>query len=107
MLHSLVKLLLEDLSKSAFILENLGFCICTGCKGGIGQGKLLGNGLGSGGGHGGQGGMGCYEDSCIEGGATYGDADLPCELGSGSGNDSLAMSTTGGGVLGWLKFTVE
>ncbi|KAH6774219.1 ephrin type-B receptor [Perilla frutescens var. hirtella] len=79
-----------------------------GCKGGIGQGKLLGNGLGSGGGHGGQGGMGCYNDSCIEGGASYGDADLPCELGSGSGNDSLAMSTAGGGVLvmGSLEYTL-
>lgn len=50
--------------------------------------------------------MGCYNDNCIEGGASYGDADLPCELGSGSGNDSLAMSTAGGGVLGWAKFPV-
>lgn len=65
---------------------------------------LQGNGLGSGGGHGGRGGMGCYNGSCIDGGVSYGDANLPCELGSGSGNDSLSMSTTGGGVLGWLQF---
>lgn len=49
--------------------------------------------------------MGCYNNNCIEGGASYGDADLPCELGSGSGNDSLAMSTAGGGVLGWTKIS--
>ncbi|CAI9759633.1 unnamed protein product [Fraxinus pennsylvanica] len=70
-----------------------------GCTGGVGQGKVLSNGLGSGGGHGGRGGMGCYNGSCIEGGISYGDADLPCELGSGSGNDSLAGSTAGGGIL--------
>ncbi|KAK4388783.1 hypothetical protein Sango_2215300 [Sesamum angolense] len=69
-----------------------------GCHGGIGQGIVLSNGLGSGGGHGGKGGMACYNDSCIEGGISYGDANLPCELGSGSGNDSLAMSTAGGGI---------
>ncbi|KAL8504009.1 hypothetical protein ACS0TY_022659 [Phlomoides rotata] len=70
-----------------------------GCNGGIGQGILQVNGLGSGGGHGGRGGMGCYNGSCIDGGVSYGDANLPCELGSGSGNDSLSMSSTGGGVL--------
>ncbi|KAL3629998.1 hypothetical protein CASFOL_022982 [Castilleja foliolosa] len=70
-----------------------------GCQGGVGQGILLSNGLGSGGGHGGRGGMSCYNGSCIEGGASYGDANLPCELGSGSGNDSLDLSTTGGGIL--------
>ncbi|KAG8375631.1 hypothetical protein BUALT_Bualt10G0120400 [Buddleja alternifolia] len=70
-----------------------------GCKGGVGQGIVLSNGLGSGGGHGGRGGMGCYNDTCIDGGIDYGDASLPCELGSGSGNDSLAMSTAGGGIL--------
>ncbi|XP_059645479.1 uncharacterized protein LOC132287032 [Cornus florida] len=70
-----------------------------GCKGGVGQGKVLSNGIGSGGGHGGKGGVGCYNGSCIDGGISYGDADLPCELGSGSGNDSLAGSTAGGGVI--------
>ncbi|KAL3650773.1 hypothetical protein CASFOL_007176 [Castilleja foliolosa] len=70
-----------------------------GCQGGVGQGILLSNGLGSGGGHGGRGGMGCYNGSCIEGGISYGDANLPCELGSGSGNDSSDLSTFGGGIL--------
>ncbi|CAA0824261.1 Unknown protein [Striga hermonthica] len=70
-----------------------------GCQGGVGQGILLSNGLGSGGGHGGRGGMGCYNGSCIDGGVPYGDAELPCELGSGSGNDSMAISTSGGGIL--------
>lgn len=46
--------------------------------------------------------MGCYNDSCVDGGLTYGDSNLPCELGSGSGNDSLGVTTAGGGVLGKL-----
>ncbi|KAL3844214.1 hypothetical protein ACJIZ3_001617 [Penstemon smallii] len=70
-----------------------------GCKGGVGQGKVSSSGLGGGGGHGGRGGMGCYNGSCIGGGISYGDANLPCELGSGSGNDSLGMPTAGGGIL--------
>lgn len=81
--------------------------IYAGCHGGVGQGKLLSNGLGSGGGHGGRGGMGCYNDTCTEGGISYGDANLPCELGSGSGNDSLAVSTAGGGILGERKFSAD
>ncbi|CAK9169450.1 unnamed protein product [Ilex paraguariensis] len=78
-----------------------------GCRGGVGQGKVLSNGPGSGGGHGGKGGVGCYNGSCIEGGISYGDADLPCELGSGSGNDSLAGASSGGGILGKLKSVVN
>ncbi|KAJ7973750.1 Ephrin type-B receptor [Quillaja saponaria] len=35
----------------------------------------------------------------IDGGVTYGDADLPCELGSGSGDASLAGATAGGGIV--------
>lgn len=70
-----------------------------GCTGGVGRGKWLSSGIGSGGGHGGEGGLGCYHDDCIEGGITYGNADLPCELGSGSGNDSSAGSTAGGGII--------
>ncbi|KAG9157031.1 hypothetical protein Leryth_009067 [Lithospermum erythrorhizon] len=70
-----------------------------GCVGGVGRGKLLNNGIGSGGGHGGNGGKGCYNDSCIEGGIPYGDDTFPCEPGSGSGNETLAGSTAGGGVL--------
>ncbi|KAJ9701901.1 hypothetical protein PVL29_003914 [Vitis rotundifolia] len=70
-----------------------------GCTGGVGRGKFLSSGLGSGGGHGGKGGDGCYKGSCVEGGIPYGNADLPCELGSGSGNDTLDGSTAGGGVI--------
>ncbi|GJX42980.1 hypothetical protein Tco_0259656 [Tanacetum coccineum] len=40
-------------------------------------------------------GHGCYNDTCIECDLPYGDAELPCQLGSGGGNDS----TAGGGVL--------
>ncbi|WZZ22588.1 hypothetical protein YC2023_123975 [Brassica napus] len=71
-----------------------------GCRGGVGEGKLLGNGIGSGGGHGGKGGRVCYNSSCVEGGITYGDADLPCELGSGSGDYSPDYSSAGGGIVG-------
>ncbi|XP_048442669.1 uncharacterized protein LOC103943935 isoform X2 [Pyrus x bretschneideri] len=70
-----------------------------GCTGGVGRGKLFANGLGGGGGHGGKGGDGYYDGNFIDGGASYGDADLPCELGSGSGNDSLAGATAGGGII--------
>ncbi|KAI3804675.1 hypothetical protein L1987_26398 [Smallanthus sonchifolius] len=70
-----------------------------GCTGGLGRGQLLSNGIGSGGGYGGTGGYGCYGGTCIEGGLPYGDADLPCQLGSGGGNDCIADSTAGGGVL--------
>ncbi|KAK2968224.1 hypothetical protein RJ640_027356 [Escallonia rubra] len=74
-----------------------------GCIGGMGRGKFLssplGGGGGSGAGHGGRGGNGYYNGSSIEGGFAYGNADLPCELGSGSGNDSLAGATRGGGIV--------
>ncbi|KAL5771093.1 hypothetical protein ACOSP7_015247 [Xanthoceras sorbifolium] len=70
-----------------------------GCTGGVGRGKAFDNGLGGGGGHGGKGGKGYYNGNFIEGGAMYGDADLPCELGSGSGNDTLAGATSGGGII--------
>ncbi|KAK1550951.1 hypothetical protein Q3G72_027486 [Acer saccharum] len=70
-----------------------------GCTSGVGRGKVFDNGLGGGGGHGGKGGEGYYNGNFIEGGTTYGDVDLPCELGSGSGNDSLAGATSGGGII--------
>ncbi|XP_073315602.1 uncharacterized protein [Primulina huaijiensis] len=70
-----------------------------GCIGGIGQGNVSSTGIGGGGGHGGKGGMGCYEDDCAAGGISYGTANLPCELGSGSGNESSAVFTAGGGIL--------
>ncbi|KFK25428.1 hypothetical protein AALP_AA8G114100 [Arabis alpina] len=70
-----------------------------GCKGGVGEGKLLGNGIGSGGGHGGRGGRVCYNNTCVEGGITYGNENLPCELGSGSGDYSPGYSSSGGGIV--------
>ncbi|CAN1784731.1 hypothetical protein LINPERHAP1_LOCUS16657 [Linum perenne] len=70
-----------------------------GCTGGIGRGNIFDNGLGGGGGHGGKGGKGYYNGSFVDGGVAYGDAELPCELGSGSGNHSLAGSTAGGGII--------
>ncbi|GAB2275819.1 hypothetical protein Dimus_010568 [Dionaea muscipula] len=71
----------------------------TGCMGGIGRGKVMGNGISSGAGHGGRGGSVCFNGTCFEGGLPYGNADLPCELGSGSGNDSLIGSPAGGGII--------
>lgn len=72
----------------------------SGCKSGIGRGRLLSSGLSGGGGHGGKGGNSVVNGSRAEGGPTYGNADLPCELGSGSGNDSTGLSTAGGGIIG-------
>ncbi|KAK2439331.1 hypothetical protein P8452_34829 [Trifolium repens] len=70
-----------------------------GCTGGLGKGRYFENGIGGGGGHGGYGGDGYYNGNFIEGGTIYGDADLPCELGSGSGNYSIAGATAGGGII--------
>ncbi|KAI3822027.1 hypothetical protein L1987_09608 [Smallanthus sonchifolius] len=70
-----------------------------GCIGGMGNGEVLSVGVGSGGGYGGSGGYGCYNGTCIEGGLPYGDANLPCWLGSGGGNDEFTDTTAGGGVL--------
>ncbi|KAJ0770297.1 hypothetical protein HanPI659440_Chr07g0255661 [Helianthus annuus] len=70
-----------------------------GCIGGIGKGEVLSVGVGSGGGYGGSGGYGCYNGTCTEGGLPYGNADLPCWLGSGGGNDDITDSTAGGGVI--------
>ncbi|XP_066316987.1 uncharacterized protein [Miscanthus floridulus] len=68
-----------------------------GCRTGVGQGKMLNSSICGGGGHGGKGGDGFYKGA--EGGAIYDNADLPCELGSGSGNDSTELSTAGGGII--------
>ncbi|KAJ6994791.1 hypothetical protein NC653_017555 [Populus alba x Populus x berolinensis] len=70
-----------------------------GCTGGVGRGSGLSNGIGSGGGHGGKGGSACYNGSCVDGGVSYGDAELPCELGSGSGEENSSVSTAGGGII--------
>lgn len=66
----------------------------------MGRGNAVGSGIYSGGGYGGKGGEGCFNNNCVAGGISYGEADLPCELGSGSGNDSLASFSSGGGIIG-------
>ncbi|XP_078432105.1 uncharacterized protein LOC144703731 isoform X2 [Wolffia australiana] len=80
-----------------------------GCRGGLGKGKVLSNGLGGGGGHGGNGGDGFFNESFVEGGVKYGSAYLPCELGSGSGDETLGSSTAGGGiiVMGSLLYSIS
>ncbi|XP_052209356.1 uncharacterized protein LOC127812870 isoform X2 [Diospyros lotus] len=82
-------------------IQSLGMINASGlgCTGGVGKGKVLSNGIGGGGGHGGKGGDGYYNGSRAEGGIAYGDSYLPCELGSGSGNESLAPTTAGGGII--------
>ncbi|KAG8636170.1 hypothetical protein MANES_16G106300v8 [Manihot esculenta] len=70
-----------------------------GCTGGLGKGKVSDNGLSGGAGHGGRGGDGYYNGTSAEGGVAYGDAGLPCELGSGSGNGTLSGATAGGGII--------
>ncbi|CAM8961294.1 unnamed protein product [Rhodiola kirilowii] len=70
-----------------------------GCVGGIGKGNMSISGIGSGAGHGGKGGSGCYNGTCVDGGIAYGQAALPCELGSGSGEDDSYGSTSGGGII--------
>ncbi|KAH9607077.1 hypothetical protein KSS87_005006 [Heliosperma pusillum] len=70
-----------------------------GCKTGIGKGIYL-KGAGAGAGHGGKGGSGMFNGTIIEGGSRYGDADLPCELGSGSeGPDDSYGHVAGGGMI--------
>ena len=66
----------------------------------MGRGNAVGSGIYSGGGYGGKGGEGCFNNNCVAGGISYGEADLPCELGSGSGNGTLASFSSGGGIIG-------
>jgi hypothetical protein len=73
----------------------------------VGRGNGLSNGIGSGGGHGGKGGSACYNDNCVDGGVSYGDAELPCELGSGSGQENSSGSTAGGGIIGKLVLWIN
>lgn len=79
----------------------------TGCTGGLGRGEYLPHGVGSGAGHGGKGGDAYNDGSYIKGGVTYGNAELPCELGSGSGNESLPSAAAGGGIIGKLKLMIS
>uniref|UniRef100_A0A1D1Z6L0 DUF8003 domain-containing protein n=1 Tax=Anthurium amnicola TaxID=1678845 RepID=A0A1D1Z6L0_9ARAE len=81
-----------------------------GCMEGVGKGKCLRYGAGGGAGHGGKGGSGFYNGTLIDGGKRYGDANLPCELGSGSGGSSeLVEHVAGGGmiVIGSMKWPLS
>ncbi|KAL2610427.1 hypothetical protein R1flu_029000 [Riccia fluitans] len=79
-----------------------------GCKVGLGKGEVSENLAAGGGGHGGKGGRGYFNGTWAEGGPEYGDKSMPCELGSGSGNSSKGLVTSGGGliVLGSLDHPV-
>lgn len=72
----------------------------SGCSEGMGKG-IYSHGAGSGAGHGGRGGSGFFNGRLINGGHKYGNADLPCELGSGAEgpNESYAPAI-GGGMIG-------
>eukprot|EP01018_Ginkgo_biloba_P007462 Gb_18851 [translate_table: standard] len=71
-----------------------------GCKGGVGKGQVSNSGVGGGGGHGGKGGSGFFNYTMSKGGREYGNADLPCELGSGGGGNSSSEGIiAGGGVI--------
>lgn len=70
-----------------------------GCSKGIGKGNYS-NGAGSGAGHGGRGGAGYFNGLVSNGGEEYGDADLPCELGSGTEGPSPSYGRVfGGGMI--------
>ncbi|KAK1262274.1 hypothetical protein QJS04_geneDACA008723 [Acorus gramineus] len=71
-----------------------------GCREGVGEGKFSKHGAGGGAGHGGKGGAGVYNGLLSEGGQQYGDADLPCELGSGNvGSSEFSDNVAGGGMI--------
>lgn len=70
-----------------------------GCNGGIGKGNFS-SGASSGAGHGGKGGAGYFNGMVCSGGTDYGNADLPCELGSGTeGPNQTYGQTVGGGII--------
>ncbi|EOY24117.1 Uncharacterized protein TCM_015803 isoform 1 [Theobroma cacao] len=70
-----------------------------GCSKGIGKGNYF-NGAGSGAGHGGRGGAGYFNGRVSNGGHEYGNADLPCELGSGTEGPNKSFGDVfGGGMI--------
>ncbi|CAJ1928823.1 unnamed protein product [Sphenostylis stenocarpa] len=70
-----------------------------GCTEGIGKGNFL-NGAGGGAGHGGKGGSGYFNGRESIGGNDYGNAILPCELGSGTeGPNESYGHVVGGGMI--------
>ncbi|KAH9776795.1 Ephrin rec like domain-containing protein [Citrus sinensis] len=76
-------------------------------------GMIIASELGSGAGHGGRGGSGFFNGRLINGGHKYGNADLPCELGSGAEgpNESYAPAIGGGmivmGSIQWPLFRLD
>lgn len=59
------------------------------------------NGAGGGAGHGGKGGSGYFNGRESIGGSEYGNAILPCELGSGTeGPNESYGHVVGGGMIG-------
>ncbi|PIN13491.1 hypothetical protein CDL12_13887 [Handroanthus impetiginosus] len=70
-----------------------------GCKTGVGRGNYS-NGAGAGAGHGGRGGSGFFNGILSAGGRRYGNAELPCELGSGTeGPNKSDGYVAGGGMI--------
>ncbi|XP_034215904.1 uncharacterized protein LOC117627774 isoform X6 [Prunus dulcis] len=83
------------------IVDNNGLITASelGCSKGIGSGNFS-NGAGSGAGHGGRGGSGYFNGRVCNGGNEYGNADLPCELGSGAEGPSPSYgNVVGGGMI--------
>ncbi|XAR70587.1 hypothetical protein NMG60_11027490 [Bertholletia excelsa] len=77
-----------------------------GCRKGVGKGNYS-NGAGGGAGHGGRGGSGFFNGKVTKGGNRYGDADLPCELGSGTDGPSDSYGNVAGGgmiVMGSMQW---
>lgn len=70
---------------------------------GVGESSLVPDGASGGGGHGGGGGEGIFNGTLAKGGKSFGDTELPCELGSGGGLITEAngqqIGSNGGGVL--------
>jgi hypothetical protein len=87
---------------TAYIMLLIGsspFFFPSGCSDGIGKGNYS-NGAGSGAGHGGRGGSGNFNGRVSNGGNKYGNADLPCELGSGTEGPDQSYGHAGGGMIG-------
>lgn len=89
-----------------FYAFQCGISSWSGCDEGIGKGNYS-NGAGSGAGHGGRGGSGYFNGWVSNGGEEYGNAALPCELGSGAeGPDHFDTPVAGGGMIGNISCTI-
>ncbi|RZC50047.1 hypothetical protein C5167_018474, partial [Papaver somniferum] len=80
------------------LFSRLATCLFSGLHRRCGLSHVLSSGvIGGGGGHGGKGGDGYSDGTFADVGVAYGKADLPCELGIGSGNARFNLSTSGCG----------